>query len=218
MRRRPLQRQLSHYRAFNGFTATPVGDILRLVFRRLFTLGHSNHSIERFLELAAGEGIEVIADVRSQPYSKYSPQFSYDSLPTSLAERSLQYVWVGRELGGRPEGAEFYDADGHVLYERVAQTPEFDAGLKRLLDGAERYRIGVMCAEEDPVGCHRHRLVARVLEQRGHPVWHIRGDGRLERAADLDYEPQLSLFGPLDSWKSIPSVLPKRARNASSNG
>ena len=188
------------------------------VFRCLFTLGHSNHQIERFLSLAAGEQIEVIADVRSQPYSKYSTQFNQDPLRAACSEAGVQYVYLGRELGGRPEGEGFYDEAGHVLYDKVAESELFEAGLRRLMEGLEKYRVALVCAEEDPRGCHRHRLVARVLEERGVPVWHIRGDGKLERAAELDIEPQLSLFGPLDTWKSIPSVLPKRVRNASSNG
>jgi len=152
----------------------------------LFTIGHSNHSLQRFAELLRGEAIEVVADVRSAPYSRYCPWFSRDALARALPGAGPGYVFLGNELGGRPDGREFYDADGHVLYAAVAQAPFFAAGLERLREGMSRYRVALMCSEEDPTDCHRFLLVARELAAAGANVRHIRGDGRIETQEEVD--------------------------------
>lgn len=154
--------------------------------RSLFTIGHSNHSFERFAELLRGEAIEVVADVRSAPYSRYCPWFSRDAMARALPDAGPGYVFLGNGLGGRPEGREFYDADGHGLYAAVAQAPFFAAGLARLREGMSRYRVALMCSEEDPTDCHRFLLVARELAKDGADVRHIRADGRVETQAEVD--------------------------------
>lgn len=188
---------------------------------RVLTIGHSNGTLERFLELLKLHCVQVVADVRSHPYSKYSPHFDREGLAKSLATAGLRYVFLGRELGGRPPGEEYYDADGRVLYGKVADSPPFQEGLARLERGLRDYTVALLCSEEDPGACHRRLLVGRVLGERGFSVEHIRGDGRLQTEPQLAAEAgpicpdQLSLFEEL-SWKSIPSVLPRRRPNSSS--
>src|SRR5262245_44876564 len=104
---------------------------------RLYSIGHSNHSIERFLHLLELHRIEALIDVRSVPYSRFSPQFSIHALRTAISEAGRAYVFLGKELGGRPEGREFYDEDGHVLYGRRAVAPDFQGGLDQLIAQAE---------------------------------------------------------------------------------
>lgn len=154
--------------------------------RELFTIGHSNHSSERFAELLRRQSIEVVADVRSAPYSRYCPWFSREELRRAAAGAGMSYVFLGQELGGRPDGREFYDADGHVLYAAVAQAPFFAAGVERLREGMSRYRVALMCSEEDPTDCHRFLLVARELADDGVDVRHIRADGRVETQEEVD--------------------------------
>ncbi len=178
----------------------------------LYTIGHSNHDEERFVELLKRHSIEVLADVRSQPFSRYSPQFNRDVLSSMLAGQSIQYLFMGDQLGGRPPGDGFLDDEGHVLYFRVAEADFFRQGIARLKQGIQNYRVAIMCSEEDPLVCHRHRLVARVLHEQGTEVQHIRADGRLETYDDVEpAEEQMMLFGEMehDSWKSLLSVLPK---------
>ena len=146
----------------------------------VLTVGHSNHTVEHFLGLLKSHAVEVVVDTRSQPYSKYSTQFDQKDLKQSLAAAGLRYLYLGRELGGRPEGEEFYDPDGHVLYDRVAETPRFQEGLSRLEQGIREYRVALLCAEENPAGCHRRLLIGRVLLEHGIQVEHIRGDGRVQ--------------------------------------
>ncbi|MBI1789084.1 MAG: DUF488 domain-containing protein [Acidobacteria bacterium] len=187
----------------------------------LFTIGHSNHELRHFLELLRTHGIEVVVDTRSAPYSKYTTQFNQEALKAALAENGFRYLYLGRELGGRPAGDSFYDEEGRVLYGKVAQSQLFLEGIERVLAGLAQYRIALMCAEEDPSDCHRRLLITRVLVERGLAVHHIRGDGRLQTEEDLrteEQDPQLSLFdeGGDSPWRSTRSVLPRRAPSSSS--
>jgi len=190
---------------------------------RVLTIGHSNHTTEHFLVLLKSHGIQVVVDTRSQPYSKYSMQFDQKELKQTLSRAGIRYLYLGRELGGRPEGEEFYDEDGHVLYDRVAETCQFQEGLSRLERGIREYQVAMLCAEENPAACHRRLLVGRVLLDRGIQVEHMRGDGRIqteqEVAAETDpNRDQLALFEKAEAepWKSIPSVLRKKRQNSSS--
>jgi uncharacterized protein (DUF488 family) len=181
----------------------------------ILTIGHSNHSIEHFLSLLDRHSVQVVADVRSHPYSAYAPTFDHESLAKYLRNADFQYVYLGKELGGRPRGNAYYDGDGRVLYDKVAESSEFQTGLGRLEKGLRQSVVAILCAEEDPVGCHRRLLVSRVLIERGVVVRHIRGDGRLQTEDELQL-PQLSLFDGMEAWKSIPSVSLKRRQSSSS--
>jgi uncharacterized protein (DUF488 family) len=151
----------------------------------LFTIGHSNQALDDFLDLLQQHRIAAVADVRTVPRSRYVPHFSAGPLREALAGRGISYIPMGHELGGRPEGDEFYDAEGHVLYGRLAATPAFRGGLDQVLAGAQTSRIALLCSEEDPGRCHRHLLIGRVLRGRGVPVSHIRRDGSVETEAEL---------------------------------
>src|SRR5579884_224215 len=105
------------------------------VSQPLFSIGHSNHPIDAFLGLLDAHRIGVVADVRSSPFSKFVPQYNANSLKAALDARGTRYVSLGKELGGRPEGEEFYDAEGHVLYSRVARADFFKEGIARLQKG-----------------------------------------------------------------------------------
>jgi uncharacterized protein (DUF488 family) len=156
----------------------------------LYTIGHSNHPWEKFVDLLQAQHIEVLVDVRSQPYSRYTPHFTGTALKAALPTQGIKYLYLGQELGGRPAGREFYDAAGHVLYDRLAESPAFLAGIERLETGLLKYRAAIMCAEENPAACHRRRLVASAIARRGHTVVHIRGDGRLQAEDELRREEQ----------------------------
>ncbi|MGD2181886.1 DUF488 family protein [Lusitaniella coriacea] len=146
---------------------------------KLFTVGHSNHSIEAFLRLLQQHKVSALADVRSHPYSRYLPHFSRDVLKVSLQEAGIAYVFLGRELGARPPDLSCY-VNGKALYEKIAATTEFQTGLERLQRGAEQYNISLMCAEQDPITCHRAILICRHLQRKGLEIEHILKDGTLE--------------------------------------
>ncbi len=187
---------------------------------QVFTIGHSNHDLERFISLLTMHGVEVVADVRSSPWSRFAPQFNREALERSLQARGVRYVFLGEALGGRPRGDEFYDEEGHVLYGVVAETPWFREGLDSLEEVARRSRVAMMCSEENPADCHRRLLVTRVLSERGVRVEHIRGNGQVVSEADLavEVDPQQELFPEEAPWRSTRSVSPRRPRATSSAG
>jgi uncharacterized protein (DUF488 family) len=145
----------------------------------LYTVGHSNHPIDKFLDLLTGTGISAVADVRSQPFSRRFPQFNKERLAASLSERGIAYVFLGKELGARSDDESCYE-DGRVQYPRLAATPLFKQGIDRVLTGAEKFRVALMCAEKEPLDCHRTLLVSRALERRGASIAHILADGGVE--------------------------------------
>jgi len=145
-----------------------------------FTLGHSNHSAEEWLGLVRLHGVEVVVDIRSSPYSKFVPQFDREVLQPTLEKVGVRYLYLGAELGGRPANPDYYDAKGRVLYSRLCEDKQFCAAITRLEAGLERFRIALLCGEEDPAHCHRRLLVGRVLTERSHLMLHIRGDGHLD--------------------------------------
>ena len=148
----------------------------------IFTIGHSTHSLEVFIDLLQSHKIDVLLDVRSKPFSRSSPQFNKEELEKAVRAKGIKYLFLGKELGGRPQGSEFYDAKGFVLYSRIAESPLFVEGIDRLIKGIKNYRVTVMCGEENPANCHRRLLVGWVLAERGAGVRHIRGDGAIQEA------------------------------------
>jgi uncharacterized protein (DUF488 family) len=132
----------------------------------VFTVGHSTHSAERFIELLRAADVTAVADVRSSPYSRFNPQFNKQDLKGALKRHEIAYAFVGQELGARSSDPKCY-CDGRVVYSRLAQTALFKNGLKRIRKGAQSYRIALMCAEREPLECHRTLLVSRYLAKDG---------------------------------------------------
>jgi uncharacterized protein (DUF488 family) len=143
----------------------------------VLTIGHSTLEYERFLALLRNAGVSAIADVRSAPYSRHFPHFSRENLKEELRRDGIAYVFLGAELGGRPGSPEFY-CDGAADYEKMADEKNFKSGIDRVLSGAERYRIALMCSEHNPLDCHRCLLVGRALAERGVVVSHILSNGK----------------------------------------
>ena len=149
----------------------------------IYTIGHSNHEPEYFVELLERHSVSAVVDVRSRPYSRMNPQFNRENLKRLLAPREIAYVFLGRELGARSEDPACY-SEGKVQYDRLARTELFREGLDRLSEGMETHRLALMCAEKEPLECHRTILVARQLALRGVTVQHILEDGSLEAHQD----------------------------------
>ncbi len=150
----------------------------------VYTIGHSTHSTEKLIQLLASHGVTALADVRSQPYSRINPHFNRESLRTEMKTAGISYVFLGRELGARPEDRACY-IDGQVQYDVLARTALFQEGLTRIAQGISSHRVALMCAEKDPLMCHRTILVCRHLAAvRGVTARHILEDGRLESHED----------------------------------
>jgi uncharacterized protein (DUF488 family) len=140
----------------------------------LFTIGHSNHPIDRFIALLQDAGVTAVVDVRSQPFSRRYPWFSAQRLRERLDAEAMAYVSMGDALGGRPRDPALFRG-GIADYEAMARTPEFRAGIDRVMAGTKRTCL--MCAEREPLDCHRCLLVAPALAARGLRIGHILADG-----------------------------------------
>ncbi|HWI56979.1 MAG TPA: DUF488 domain-containing protein, partial [Bacillota bacterium] len=171
--------------------------------------GHSTHSWERFLELLGQHRIEVVVDVRSSPYSAWTPQFNREPLKATLRTAQLRYLFLGKELGARRSERECY-VEGIAQYERIAQTPAFKAGLQRVITGAQSFRLALMCAEKDPLECHRTLLVCRHLRQ-AVTIQHIHADGALESQAEAEKRLMQEERVPTEDFFTSPEALLERA-------
>ncbi|KAF0159231.1 MAG: hypothetical protein FD159_701 [Syntrophaceae bacterium] len=151
----------------------------------LFTIGHSVHTVERFAELLKEHEINALCDVRSSPYSRFTPQFNLESLKEGMAKHRILYLYLGAELGPRSSDPFCYE-NGKVQYKRLADKDIFQQGLSRLWKGMATYRIALLCAEKDPLTCHRMILICRNLRGENILIRHILEDGSLEDNRDTE--------------------------------
>ena len=164
---------------------------------KLFTIGHSNHSLEKLIRLLEDNGIMTLVDVRSTPYSRYNPQFNAGTLESVLPQHDIQYAYAGKYLGGRPSDPTCYknrelptqevDYLHEVDYLEVMKRHWFVRGIERLLELVDEQTTAIMCSEENPAQCHRHHLVAQYLmvEYPEVTIQHIRGDGTVINARSI---------------------------------
>lgn len=179
---------------------------------KIFTIGHSNHSFEKLLDLLEENNISMLVDVRSAPYSRYNPQFNKEYLEKNLPKHWIEYSFAGQYLGGRPSDPSCYksrkipDAGSDYLHEvdypEVMKRQWFKQGIERLIELLDEYMIAIMCSEEDPAECHRHHLIVKYLmvEYPEIDIKHIRGDGNvigakaITKSLDCETAQQISMF------------------------
>jgi uncharacterized protein (DUF488 family) len=153
---------------------------------RLYSVGHSNHPLADLVRLLRRVGVTAVADVRSQPFSQRHPEFNRPDLETGLSACQIGYAFFGDALGGRPRSRALYDAEGRVDYERVRQSAAFRRGLDGLVRAVEEHPVAFLCAEEDPLDCHRGLMITPALVERGVIPAHLRGDGSVESTAAME--------------------------------
>jgi uncharacterized protein (DUF488 family) len=182
--------------------------------RTIYTVGHSSHTVERFVALLGSSGIEVLVDTRSAPYSRYSPQFDREALRDAVGAAGCAIStsatwWVGDRRTRRTMPI------AGARYAAMGRSAEFLAGIARLERGADEFRVALLCSEEDPAHCHRRLLVGRVLMERGAELLHLRSDGQVQTEAAVAaasgkalVEAQPALFAEMeeDKWRSTASV------------
>lgn len=168
----------------------------------VFTVGHSTHSQSRFLRLLRSAEITAIADVRSSPWSRHCPHFNRPDLKSFLRQNGLDYRYFGKQLGGRPSDPSLFDG-GIADYQAMARTPLFQEGLQRVVSGAQKHRLALMCSEQDPLDCHRCLLVGRSLSEKGLTVSHLLATGGAisqvqveERLLALSGQDKADFFAP----------------------
>lgn len=185
---------------------------------QIFTIGHSNHSMENFLKLLNRHGVTAVADIRSAPFSRFCPHFNMGPLRDALISTGIAYIHLGTELGGRPDDPSCH-VNGLVCYDSIASTETFSRGLDRVQKGASDNVIALMCSERDPIDCHRSILVGRHLIKRGMRVDHILHNGEIEcgvhfldRLLDECNLSDESLFAKLDREERIDEAYTSRGQ------
>jgi uncharacterized protein (DUF488 family) len=151
----------------------------------LFTIGYSPHTLNSFLNILREYQITALVDVRSYPYSKFKPEFNQESLKSFLKRNNIEYVFLGDYCGARVEDPSCY-VNGKVDYKRVAQNNKFKEGLERIIVLMENLCIALMCAEKDPIMCHRAILICRNLLSEKIIIKHILGNGKAEEHRDSE--------------------------------
>ncbi|HLC15836.1 MAG TPA: DUF488 domain-containing protein [Thermodesulfovibrionia bacterium] len=152
---------------------------------KLYTIGHSTHETEQFIRLLLQHKITAVCDVRSHPYSQFTPQFNREIIQKELKNHRITYVYLGYELGPRHNDPE-YIINGKVQYEKLSDTERFRHGLERLKKGMQSHRIALMCSEKDPTQCHRMILICRHMRSESLDILHILDDGSLEKNHDAE--------------------------------
>jgi len=151
----------------------------------LFTIGHSDHEMPELIALLTRHGVNAVADVRSRPYSRFHGQFNRETLAEALHRVSIQYVFLGRELGARRIEPESYQ-NGQARYDLISRLPAFHDGLDRLRHGLASHRTALLCAEKDPITCHRMVLVCRQLRFESIEIRHILENGSIETTDQVE--------------------------------
>jgi uncharacterized protein (DUF488 family) len=164
---------------------------------QLFTIGHSNHSIDTFIGLLKQHHVAIVADVRSAPYCRYVTHFNKAPLQALLTKAGIQYQFLGRELGAKPDDPTCY-IDGKAIHEKIASTSLFQAGIQHLKQSSANYKIALMCAEKDPITCHRAVLICRYLRNELEEISHILSNGDLETHKQLE-DRLINLHSPRQS-------------------
>ncbi len=148
----------------------------------VLTVGHTG-ALRDFVALVEGHGVDVLIDTRSNPYSQWVPHWARESLQDAARNATFDYRWMGDSLGGRPAGHDLYRSDGSADYEAIAQTRRlrrYQEGIEDVLTLARDRVVCLMCAEEDPIECHRRLLITKTLLERGITVRHLRRDCTIE--------------------------------------
>ena len=162
----------------------------------LFTIGHSKHDINYFINLLKNYQVDYVLDVRSVPYSKYAAQYNKEVIAEGLRQANVNYAFMGNFFGARPKNPKLYNSDGQLDFELVLHSKLFNAGLNNVALGLKKgYNIALMCTEKEPIDCHRAILITRAFDLRNIPVEHILADGGLLSQKQLD-EQLLDMYFP----------------------
>lgn len=153
----------------------------------IFTIGHSNYSIDRLIDMLRHFNINCVVDVRGTPYSKYNVQFDKETIRYSLTKAGFIYIYMAKELAAKRLNKISYNDEGYADFEKVIHEDDFKKGVERLRDGCRKgYKIVILGAMQDPIRCHRSILVGRALREYGFNVKHILDDYSIAYQEDIE--------------------------------
>lgn len=182
----------------------------------VFTIGHSNHSFEKFMMLITKYGINAIVDVRSYPYSKYNDIFNRERIANLLNSEGIKYFYLGNELGGRPKNKNYYDDNNKFSFDKIKNSVPYKEGIKRLIYLINIYKVAVVCSEKNPCDCHRFILIGRTLKEMRIRVMHILYDGNVITQESIENDminnlgTQLNLFRKNDGNSILEDLYSKK--------
>lgn len=172
----------------------------------IYTIGHSTHHADYFLELLREHGVNCIIDVRSVPASSYNPQYNQEPFKNFLKNNKITYLHFAEEFGARRTQPELLDEKGKVDFEKVRKSWPFQNGLKMVMHGIKKGDVmAIMCSESEPLDCHRFSMISVGLEEDEFEVKHILKDKSIKTNEELKDEllnkfqnklPQKDLFNP----------------------
>lgn len=146
---------------------------------KIFTIGYGNRSIQAFIQLLHKYEIEILIDVRTNPFSRFNPDFRHQKLELHLINNNIRYLFLGYELGGKPSDIDCY-TDGVVDYEKIKSKAFFASGVEEVMKISRSGRkLAIMCSEQSPLQCHRKVLIGNYLASLGFEVIHIDKDGTI---------------------------------------
>jgi uncharacterized protein (DUF488 family) len=165
------------------------------MMKMIYTIGHSNITQEPFIEILKSFEIQLVIDVRSLPYSKFVPHFNRENIKTALNDNSVEYIFMGNYIGGKPKNKKYYQ-NGKVNYDLIAKSSYYKEGIDKIIELNNDNNMVLMCSEEDPYNCHRHNLITQTLVKKGLEVVHIRKNRKLYKITEPDKKNvQTTLFG-----------------------
>ncbi len=149
---------------------------------RISTIGYGRQPIERIVALLEQHSVDLLVDVRSVPYSRARPEFRKKELAESMRDNSVEYLFLGDRLGGKPTGG--------TDYATIRTSEPFQSGIVEVIRLAQTHRLCLLCAEENPARCHRFHLITPELTRRDVSVLHILPSG--EAIPDTDIRKTLN--------------------------
>lgn len=173
----------------------------------IYTIGHSNYSMEKLIQMLRYYNIDTVVDIRGTPYSKYNVHFDKERIKYSLTKAGFIYIYMAKELAAKRINKISYNEEGYSDFEKVVQEEDFIKGIERLKDGCNKgYRIALLGAMQDPIRCHRSILVGRALKEAGFNVMHILDDLSIKNQDYID-ERVLDKYFPDRSQLTIDALL-----------
>ncbi len=153
----------------------------------IYTIGHSNYSMEKLIQMLRYYNIDTVVDIRGTPYSKYNVHFDKERIKYSLTKAGFIYIYMAKELAAKRINKISYNEEGYSDFEKLVQEEDFIKGIERLKDGCNKgYRIALLGAMQDPIRCHRSILVGRALKEAGFNVMHILDDLSIKNQDYID--------------------------------
>ena len=153
----------------------------------IYTVGHSNYTVERLIDMLKHYNINCVVDIRGTPYSKYNIQFDKETIRYTLSKAGFIYIYMAKELAAKRINKQSYKEEGYSDFEKVIKENEFIEGIERLKNGCNKgYKIALLGAMQEPIRCHRSILVGRALRENGFNVKHILDDYSIASQEDIE--------------------------------